>query len=254
MTTVAVLADPPREADALAELEARDVLTADQARTLYTATLRDACVAVEDSGGELLVNYRSPGESDDAVEDAVRSVISPALSDPESARYEVQVGSTRSARVGNTVTHLLEREGVRSAAVVDPTVALLKRRHVDSAAMKLRGSEVVLGPTPGGAVWYAGFIQPVDFTDAFAAPSLRTLTERATDEAFGVDFLESLPLVAREDGLLSAVVLARSRDVAGLPVPEHTRQAIADIGLDVAVPEEGPGERPVVTTENTGRS
>jgi hypothetical protein len=250
MTTVAVLADPPAETSALADLTERGVLTAAQTEQLYTATLRDACVAVERSGGELLVNYRPLGESEDAAEEAVSEALSPALSDPEGARYEVQVGSTRWARVGNTVTHLLDREGVRSAAVLDPTVALFERRHVDSAAMKLRGSEVVLGPTADGAVWYAGFTEPVDFTDALAPPSLRTLTERATEEGFDVDFLEALPLVGHPDGLATAVALAGSRDLAGVPLPEHTREAVADLGLDVEQGEDGLA----VTTGNTDRS
>lgn len=250
MTTVAVLADPPAQSEALAGLVAGDVLTDAGATRLYTATLRDACAAVEASGGELLVNYRPLGESEDAAEAAVREAVGSALSDPGGTRYEVQVGSTRSARVGNTVTHLLEREGVRSVAVVDPSVALLERRHVDSAAMKLRGSEVVLGPTPGGAVWYAGFTETVDFTDALAAPSLRTLTGRATDEGYGVDLLESLPLVSDADGLASSVVLALTRVQADLPVPEYTREAIADLGLDVT----DAGDGLAVTTGDTDNS
>jgi len=240
MTTVAVLADPPEETDALVGLVDTDVLEPEAATELYTATLRDACVAVERSGGDLLVNYRAPDgiEPDDA-EDAVSSALAPALDDPASARYEVQIGSTRSARVGNTVTHLLEREGVRTAAVVDPAVALIERRHVDSAAMKLRGDEVVLGPTPRGEIWYAGFAEPVDFTDALAAPSLRTLTECARDEGFGIDFVESLPLVSDPAGLASAVVLARTRQLAGKPVPEHTAEAIAELDLDVGADSDG---------------
>jgi hypothetical protein len=240
MTTVAVLAAPPDETEPLAGLVESGVLDGEAPTRLYTAVLRDACLAVERSGGELLVNYRVPErvEPDDA-EDAVASALAPALDDPEGARYEVQIGSTRSARVGNTVTHLLEREGVRTAAVVDPAVALIERRHVDSAAMKLRGDEVVLGPTPGGEVWYAGFAEPVDFTDALAAPSLRTLTERATGDELGVDFVESLPLVSDPAGLASAVVLARSRQLAGKPVPQHTADAIADLDLDVAADPDG---------------
>jgi hypothetical protein len=240
MTTVAVLADPPDETDALAELVDSGVLDAEAATELYTATLRDACVAVERSGGDLLVNFRVPdGVEPDDAEDAVSSALATALDDPASARYEVQIGSTRSARVGNTVTHLLEREGVRTAAVVDPAVALMERRHVDSAAMKLRGDEVVLGPTPRGEIWYAGFAEPVDFTDALAAPSLRTLTECARDEGFGVDFVESLPLVSEPAGLASAVVLARTRQLAGKPVPEHTAEAIAQLDLDVDAGSDG---------------
>jgi len=240
MTTVAVLADPPGETDALAGLVDSDVLDAEAAAELYTATLRDACAAVERSGGDLLVNYRVPeGVEPDDAEAAVVSALAPALDDPESARYEVQIGSTRSARVGNTVTHLLERESVRTAAVVDPAVALLERRHVDSAAMKLRGDEVVLGPTARGEVWYAGFAEPVDFTDALDAPSLRTLTERARDDGLGVDFVDSLPLVSDPAGLASAVVLARTRQLAGKPVPEHTAEAIDDLGLDVDTDGDG---------------
>jgi len=173
MTTVAVLADPPAETDALAGVVEAGPLDAEAATRLYTATLRDACAAVERSGGDLLVNHRPLDAPEEEAEEAVASAVAPALDDPDGARYEVQVGSTRSSRVGNTVTHLLEREAVRSAAVLDPAVALAERRHVDSAAMKLRGAEVVLGPTASGGVWYAGFTEPVDFTDALAAPSLR---------------------------------------------------------------------------------
>jgi hypothetical protein len=252
MTTVAVLADPPDETDSLAELVERGILGAEAATELYTATLRDACVAVERSGGDLLVNYRAPDALDeDDAKAAVASALGPVLDDPDGARYEVQVGSTRSARVGNTVTHLLEQEGVRTAAVVDPAVALLERRHVDSAAMKLRGDDVVLGPTPGGEVWYAGFAEPVDFTDALAAPSLRTLTERATDGGLGVEFLESLPLVSDPAELASAVVLARTRQLAGKPVPEHTGGAVTELDLDVGADADGLAVR---TGGNTDRS
>jgi len=254
MTTVAVLADPPGETDALARLVERGVLEAEAATALYTATLRDACVAVERSGGDLLVNYRVPdGLKDDVAKESVASALEPALDDPDGARYEVQVGSTRSARVGNTVTHLLEQEGVRTAAVVDATVALLERRHVDSAAMKLRGDEVVLGPTPGGEVWYAGFAEPVDFADALAAPALRTLTERATAGESGVDFLESLPRVSDPAGLASAVVLTRTRQLAGKPVPEHTAECIADLDLNVDADADAGGLR-VHTGRDTDRS
>jgi hypothetical protein len=239
MTTVAVLADPPAETDALAGVAETGPLDAEAAERLYTATLRDACAAVERSGGDLLVNYRTLDAPDEEAREAVASAVAPALDDPEDARYEVQVGSTRSARVGNTVTHLLEREAVRSAAVLDPAVALAERRHVDSAAMKLRGAEIVLGPTATGGVWYAGFTEPVDFTDALAAPSLRTLAERGSEEGFDVDFLEQRPLVSDDAGLASAVVSVQSRTIAGQPVPGYTRRAVDELGLDVTPSEDG---------------
>lgn len=247
MTTVAVLADPPEHAPALDRLEANGVLDAEEAATLYAAALCDACVAVERSGGDLLVNYRTPdsegdggGElDDDAAREAVSDALSLAFEDPEALRYEVQVGSTRSARVGNTVTHLLEAEAVKSAAVVDPVVTLLERRHIDSAAMKLRQSEVVLGPTTGGRVWYAAFTEPIDFADAFAPPTLRRVTERGRAEGLDVDFVEALPVLDSPADLASSIAQVRARETAEKFVPPYTAAAFDEIGLDVAADGDG---------------
>lgn len=241
MTTVAVLSDPPQHGSALDSLVEDGILDADEAATLYSAALCDTCVAVERSGGDLLVNYRTPGEdgSDDDARDAVAEALSLAFEEPDALRYEVQVGSTPSARVGNTVTHLLEREGVKSAAVVDPVVTLLERRHIDSAAMKLRQSEVVLGPTTGGRVWYAAFTEPIDFSDAYATPTLRTLAERSRAEGFDVDFLETLPVLDGPVDLASSIVQFQARDEAEKFVPPYTDAAFAEFDLDVVPTADG---------------
>src|SRR6056297_3465882 len=101
MTTVAVLADPPVEGFVLPEL-AGGPLDETEATALYTAMLSDVCRAVEASGAELLVNYRPPEQVPDGVdpEAAVREPLETVLDAPGDARYEVQVGSTVSARVG----------------------------------------------------------------------------------------------------------------------------------------------------------
>ncbi len=105
-------------------------------------------------------------------ETAVREPVTRRCS-PGNARFEVQVGSTFAGRVGNTVTHLLDREDVATVAAVEPTAALLNRQLIDSAAMKLRSSGVVLGPAAGGRVYYAGFGEPIDFEDSYATPTSR---------------------------------------------------------------------------------
>jgi glycosyltransferase A (GT-A) superfamily protein (DUF2064 family) len=210
-------------------------VTAEEAADLYAAMARDLCAAVEASGGDLLVNYEpvdaddptDPGTDEDALA-AVRSMLGDAVDDP---RYEVQVGSSLSARVGNTVTHLLEREEVKSAAVVRPTAVALQRRYVDSAAMKLRQSEVVLGPATDGRVSYAAFTDPVDFEDAFTHPELETLTDRGRDAGLDVDFLEMLPVAETPDGLAALVSQIRARQRADLWVPPRTAAVIDDLGL-----------------------
>jgi hypothetical protein len=245
MTTVAVLVDPSPARNPLAECVDADALSESEARALYAAMARDVCRAVEASGGELLVNYapeaadgEASADDSSAAEDAARDLVAEGLSAPSDARFEVQVGSSHAARVGNTVTHLLEREGVQSAAVVEPTAAMLERRHVDSAAMKLRGSPVVLGPSSRGRVWYAAFREPIDFTDAFEPPALRTLTDRARDGGYEVDFVERLPLVERPADLAGFVAELGARQRAEKWVPPHTAAAVEDIGLG-AVADDG---------------
>jgi len=234
MTTVAVLADPPVEGFVSPEL-AGGPLDESDAAALYTAMLTDVCRAVEASGAELLVNYRPDEQVPDGVdpESAVREPLEAALDAPEKARYEVQVGSSHSARVGNTVTHLLEREGVKTAAAVTPSAGLLTRQLIDSAAMKLRSSGVVLGPSTDGRVYYAGFTDPVDFEDAYATPPVQTLTDRAMDADLGVDFLPTTPVVETPADLRTAVPLLRARHRAERVVPPRTTTLINEFGLRV---------------------
>lgn len=239
MTTVAVVADPPRPGLVLPRLADTAPLSEAEAADCYAAMLRDVCDAVADSGGDLLVNYRP----DDALPDAhagdaegqLRDVVSEVAED---ARYEVQVGESFSGRVGNTVTHLLAEEGADSVGVVEPSAAFLTRSLVDSAAMKLRRSEVVLGPADGGRVHYAGFTDAVDFAGAYTAPAVETLTDRACDAGHEVDFLRSAPVVETGRDLAGAVALLRARRRAGRIVPDHLASFVEDLGL-VPVGQDG---------------
>lgn len=248
MTVVAVFADPPRPGLVLPKLAASSPLSEGEAADLYAASLKDTLRAVERSGGELLVNYRPDDllpegfESDRSAEAEVRAVAAEALDDPGDARFEVQVGSTVSARAGNTVTHLLSEEGARSVAVVPATAPTLTRKEIDSAAMKLRSDEVVLGPSERGRVYYAGFTEPVDFEDAYATPEVETLSNRAADADLGVGFLEAKSLVETGDGLASLVPLLNARVAAGRVVPEHTATLLHEWGLRVVEGEDGDPE------------
>jgi len=241
MTTVAVLADPPVEGFVLDELS-EGPLDETEAAELYLATFSDVCRAVEASGADLLVNYRPPEQVPDGVdpEAAVREPLSEVLESPGDARYEVQVGSSFAARVGNTVTHLLEQEGVKTVAPVEPTSGLLTRQQIDSAAMKLRSHDVVLGPSSNGRVYYAGFGAAIDFEEAYQTPAIETLVERATDAGLDVDFLPSTPVIETPDDLLSAVPLLRARRRAGRVVPPRTSGVIEGLGLRVEDGADGP--------------
>ena len=240
MTVVAVLADPPRPGLALAPLAEATPLSESESADLAAAMLKDTLRAVEASGGELLVNYRPddllPDRHVDPERSAaaeLRAVAEDALDDPETARFEVQVGSTVSARAGNTITHLLEQEGVQSAAVVRGDAPLLRRSTVDAAAMKLRTNEVVVGPSTDGRVYYAGFTSPIDFEGSFTTPEMETLVDRANDADLDVEFVGMLPTVRAGTDLATLVSAIRARWQAGRVVPEHTAAFVVEAGLTV---------------------
>lgn len=241
MATVVVLADPPREGLALPGLVESSPLSSGDAADLYAAMLRDAVVATQDSGGDPLVNYRpddllpEAARRDVTAEAAVRAAVDDALTAPDDVRFEEQVGSTRSGRVGNTVTHLLEREGANGVVVVDPAAPLVGRTAVDQAAMKLRSSEVVLAPSTGGRIALAGFTETLDFEDALIPPAVETLTARAGDADVDVDFLPLELTVEAGGDLASLLSLLRARVDAGRHVPTFTAEAVADLGLTVEV-------------------
>jgi hypothetical protein len=239
MTVIAVFTDPPREGLVGSELATTSPLTEAEAAEFYAATLKDAFLAVERSGGDLLVNYRPddlvPEEfhGEQSAEAEVRALVADALGDTSDVRFEVQVGSTFDARAGNTVTHLLREEEVQSAAVVRGNAPFLTRTAIDSAAMKLRTNEVVLGPSTAGRVFYAGFTQPVDFDGAFAAPEVETLADRADDADLAVEYVPMQPVVETGEDLLSFLPMLESRVTAERIVPKHTATFVRDLGLRV---------------------
>lgn len=246
MTTIAVFADPPRPGLVGNTLAQTSPLTESEAAEFYAATLKDMILAVERSGGELLVNYRPdeliPEEHHDeqGAEAEVRALVVDALGDTSDVRFEVQVGSTFDARAGNTVTHLLRDEDVKSVAVVRGNAPLLTRTLIDSAAMKLRKNDVVLAPATRGRVYYAAFTASVDFAEAFAPPEVETLAARADDADLDVGYAPMQPVVETGEDLLTFLPLLESRITSERIVPKHTATFVRELGLGVVVDDGEP--------------
>ena len=243
MTVIAVLADPPRPGLVLPEVAETSPLSEAEAADLYTAMLKDVLSAVRASGGDLLVNYR-PDDllpdahvTDTSAEAEVRAVVADALGNADDVRFEVQVGSDVSARAGNTVTHLLRDEEANSAAVVRPNTPFLLRTAIDTAAMKLRSTPVVLGTGTRGRTYYAAFAEPVDFADALGAGELETLTRRGTAAGHDVDFIPMQPVVQTGADLADLLPILAARREAERIVPGHTARLLG--GFDLNVTDEG---------------
>ncbi len=249
MTVVALLADPPREGLVATGLAESTPLSIAEATDLYEAALRDAVLAVDRSGGELLVNYPDDEtvpeayRTDTSSEAALRALVADTLGGTEDVRFERQVGSSFGARAGNTVTHLLREEGADSAAVVTPSTAMFSRTLIDSAAMKLRTNEVVIGPSTRGRVHYAGFTEPIDFEGAFDGLALPTIANRGRDAGLDVEFVEALPSLETREDLLDTIPLLRARFAAERIVPDYTGAFVHEHGLDVVIED---GEKRIV--------
>ncbi|ELY43452.1 hypothetical protein [Natronorubrum sulfidifaciens] len=254
---VVVPVDPPRAGLVLSSLVEQTPLTDAEAVRLYEAAVSDVCWAVDASGGELLVNYRDETTLPETFADGdakaeIRTLVADALGDLEApdddgphsddgVRFERQVGSSHSARIGNTVTHLLEREDASSVGVLEPTAALVGRTQIDGAAMSIRRHDVVLGPTVDGRVYFAGFSEPIDFTDVYAGPELPTLATRADEAGLGTGFAPMLPTIATPAGLRSTLGLLEARRTAGTPGAAATAAVVDDLGLGIG--EDGALER-----------
>ena len=237
---VVVPVDPPRDGLVLASLAERTPLSEAEARQLYEATTADVLQTVASSGGDLLVNYRDdetlPAEYNGGDPEAeVRSLVDDALTEESASnvRLERQVGSTRSARVGNTVTHLLEREETASVGVLEPTAPLVGRTEIDGAAMSIRRHDVVLGPSSSGRTYFAAFSDSIDFADADTVPELATLATRAADAGLDTGFAAMFPVVATEAGLCATVATLEAQRAAGRIQALETAAVIDELGLRV---------------------
>jgi hypothetical protein len=248
MTTVAVLCDPPRPGLVLSDLVATTPLSAEEAADLYAALTKDTVRAVADSGGDLLVNYRPegslPGGGDRPDREAgtakgeLRRVVGEVL-DPDAVRFEPQVGETFAGRAGNTATHLLESEDASSVGITRPEAAFLARPVIDGGAMKLRSTDAVLAPAPGGRVYYAAFGDPIDFADCYAPPAVETLTDRILDAGLDVQFLESKPYLETAADLADILASVRARRKGGAIVPAALADWISDADLVVEPSDDG---------------
>jgi len=225
MPTIVVRTPPPLPA---ADDPFADTLDDPSRLALRDALLCDACRAVESSGSDLLVTVEPiDGDSaDDRAIEAVEDALDRCLESVP--RVEPQVGSSPAARLGNTVTHLLDA-GASSVGVVFAG-AIVDRSTLDQATIQLRTADVVLGPAPGGRLAYAGFVEPIDFTDALESPPIQTVADRAHDADRETTTIDLRPRVTDPETLADVTALVEARRLAGDRVPETLAAWIEESG------------------------
>lgn len=242
MTNLVVIADPPVEGGGdCEEIVARTPLTVEDGVALYRAVLKDVFEALAESNVDVIVNY--PNEEDlppsadlEGSPEAVLRALVGSVVEPDRLddfRFEVQVGSTFSAKAGNAITHLLEQEERASASVLRPCTPRIVRSIVDEAAIKLRRAEVVLGPAGDGEVYFAGFTRPIDFTDVFEENPIEEIAGRAGEAGLSVDFVRHREVLKTPRDFRSVLTRLRADRLAGKPVPRHLWTFIEDRTLSV---------------------
>ena len=105
--------------------------------------------------------------------------------------------------------------------------------------MKLRSTDVVLAPAPGGRVYFAAFGEPIDFSNCYAPPAFETLVDRTLDAGLDVEFLETKPYLETPADLADILVSVRTRRKAEGLVPPYLAGWAADSGLVVEATGEG---------------
>jgi len=180
MTAVAVLRRPARGRRDRARRSRRRC----RPPKLPTCTRRCSATpssSVDRSGGELLVNpVNDDLPAEYRTDAAPRPSFEPSSPTPSAApRRSGSSGRSdrRSARAGKH-RYRPARRTPRSRS--SPRRRRCSRTVIDSAAMKLRTNEVVLGPSTRGRTYYAGFTAPIDLRRRLRPPNLPTLAARAT--------------------------------------------------------------------------
>jgi hypothetical protein len=239
VTTVVLLPDPPVEEIAGERLVAETDLTPADGLAIYRATLADTLSTLEEGTADVLVNYPPaddlPANSDGLNPETELRRIAGTVMTPEAVeavRFEPQVGSDRSARAGNAITHLVRDEGEQSAAVLFPTPRLV-RSIVDEASLKLRRADVVLGPATRGEVYYAGFADLIDFTDVFAERPIGAITRRAREADLDVDFVRTREVLDGKASFEGVLTRIRADAIAEKPVPEHLWETIQERNIRI---------------------
>ena len=230
---VVVPVEPPEAVSMLQSLVDAGLLSRTERSTLYRAAVADVARAVDSSGGDLLVMYRDDERADRDQRTVYRELLDANGIDPDDVRFERQVGSNPSARIGNAITHLLEREDEGSAGVLFPTAPQVRRTEIDGAAMVLRRNEVAVGPSDGSTVYFAGFSEPIDFEGVFAADQLPTVAARAASAGYSVGFVPTVPRLDTTVGLTATIATIEARRSADRPVPVATAERIDEFGLTV---------------------
>lgn len=210
MTDVAIPAIPPGRRASVAPFERPDL------EGLFRALTADAVAAAHESGGTPLIAIPA---DDEAARTYAGEINEHVLPDGEAAAvFPVQDAGT-GLSPGVVLASVRERWEAASGAVLDPATPFVLRRHLDSAAMRLRRDDFTIGPTPGGGWYFLGTTLPGEEVPATVPTAVDELVRALdTDGGRTVGFLPFLPAIRSADDLRGAAAVLAGMRAADRPV------------------------------------
>ncbi len=223
MTDVVVPLVPPRLRAARSNIGHDDAIA-----DLYHATTADAATAVDESGGQLVLAVGQDSDASAFASEFPATVFPDADIDELSLDEEGQSLADAAA-----LRAIRAHSDAATVGIIDPSVGLIRRRHLDTAAMRLRREDVVIGPTPEGGWYYVGTGLEAEELPDMLDPSLDRLMDEL-DEDLDIGFLPLLPVIRADHHLAGVGSLLEAMDRSGRRIAPYTRAWLESHGETVA--------------------
>lgn len=243
MTAIGILGLPPDSASIVSNLRDTTALEIEQIQSLVAGVTQDTARAAFESGGEpLVVVPKDPGagiipNGSPDVRTYLESILEPVVPENDSIQwYEHDAAPGRSL---NTVLDgLAEVSNAASVAVIAPLTPFVQRRHVDTAAMRLRSADLVVGPATDGCGYFIGRHRDRAGADWSGTADLDGVVSAAQDTGEEVDWLPILPSIGQQSPMEPLRSILQLAAVAEKPVAPATRSWLSAVDLSALNPNQ----------------
>ena len=238
--TAIVVALPPRSiAKTTDTIVDETPLSREQTTAILDGVVQDGLRAAHESGGPLSIwideSTRTVSEWNDPRGHA-RNLIEGALpSDAPMPEIDTESPTEYAA-----IAAAIERTNEASGAVLIPGTPFVQRRHIDEAAMRLRQTDVVLGPATAGTWYLFGHREEVEFSYPEDSYLSSTIARQATASDYSMNLLRTLPGIWDGNSLADAVTTLTIADYADLSVGPFTRAWLEQHSIQTVNTAEGP--------------
>lgn len=186
---------------------------------LYHALCADAISAVDESGGEL---FLATGATDTAAQNFATDLQSAVLTDGDAAELLTVDRHEDQPDFRSALASVRNASPAASVGILNPCVTLLGRQQLDTAAMRLRRDDTVIGPTPAGGWYYLGTQLEIDAVPESLSDDLARIAKLFADDDWRLGFLPLLPVINAPTDIAHMRTLVVSMHRGNRPISPYT--------------------------------